>query len=77
MGSRNIAISDEAYHMLKSLKRSGESFTDVIERITRKRSVLELVGTLSKSEATKIENAIREIRTRSSRRMTKTAKAVS
>lgn len=73
----NIAISDEAYHMLKLLKRSGESFTDVIERITRKRSVLELVGTLSKSEATKIENAIREIRTRSSRRMTKTAKAVS
>jgi len=30
MATKDIAISDEAYQMLKALKKSGESFTDVI-----------------------------------------------
>lgn len=47
MGTKNIAISDEAYQRLRALKKSGESFTDVIERITQSRGILELAGTLS------------------------------
>jgi hypothetical protein len=33
MGTRSIAISDEAYLRLKGLKRVGERFSDVIVRI--------------------------------------------
>jgi predicted CopG family antitoxin len=69
MGTRNIAISDEAYQMLKALKRSGESFTDVIERMTRKNSVLELAGILSREEIATVETHVKEIRRRSSRRI--------
>jgi predicted CopG family antitoxin len=69
MGTKNIAISDEAYQMLKSLKKSGESFTDVIERMTHRSSVLELTGVLSKREVAAVEKRVKEVRKRSSRRI--------
>ncbi len=76
MGTKNIAISDEAYQMLKALKKSGESFTDVIERVTRRSSVLELSGILSGPEAANVERRIREIRKRSSRRILEKAEGL-
>jgi predicted CopG family antitoxin len=41
LGSKNIAISDEAYRGLKSLKKPGESFTDLIERMTKQKGILD------------------------------------
>ncbi len=76
MGTKNIAISDEAYQMLKAMKKSGESFTDVIERMTRKGSVLELAGVLSRREVATVERHVKEIRKRSSQRVAKTAGAL-
>jgi len=69
MGTKNIAISDEAYQMLKALKRPSESFTDVIERMTRRSAVLELAGIVSKTEATGVEKRVKEIRRQSSQRI--------
>lgn len=69
MGTKNIAISEEAYQRLKALKKSGESFTDVIERITRSRGILELAGALSKAEGTELKKRIKEIREESSKRV--------
>lgn len=74
MGTKNIAISDEAYQMLKALKRSGESFTDVIERMTRRSAVLELAGIVSKTEATNVERRVKDIRKQSSERILRTTK---
>jgi len=37
--------------MLKTLKGSGESFTEVIERLTLGSTVLQLAGAVSKEEA--------------------------
>lgn len=34
MGTRSLTITDEAYERLKERKREGESFTDVINRLT-------------------------------------------
>jgi predicted CopG family antitoxin len=76
MGTKNIAISDEAYQMLRALKKSGESFTEVIERITRRSAILDLAGIMSKTEAINLENRVREIRRQSSQRILRTAEGL-
>ena len=76
MGTKNIAISDEAYQMLRALKKSGESFTDVIERMTRRSAVLELAGIMSKAEAASVEKRVKDIRTQSSQRVLRTAEGL-
>jgi len=62
--------------MLRALKKSGESFTDVIERITRRSALLDLAGIMSKTEAVNLENRVREIRRQSSRRIVRTAEGL-
>lgn len=62
MGSKNISISEEAYQRLASLKKPNESFTQVINRLTQKRSILELAGTLTEQEAADITENINNLR---------------
>jgi predicted CopG family antitoxin len=69
MGTKNIAISDEAYERLKSLKRPGESFTELIERMTRSRSVTDLAGLLTKDEGIEVKERVSELRKESSSRL--------
>ncbi len=76
MGTKNIAISDEAYQRLKALKKPGESFTEVIERMTRSRGVLELAGILSTRQAAQVGEHVRELRGSSSRRLQRTAEGL-
>ena len=74
MGTKNIAISDEAYQMLKGLKRSRESFTDVIARMTRRSAVLDLAGIVSKTEAASVQKRVKDVRTQTSQRILRTTK---
>jgi predicted CopG family antitoxin len=76
MGTKNIAISDEAYQMLRALKKSGESFTKVIERITRRSALLDLAGILSKTEAIDLEKRVKDTRRQSSQRILRTAEGL-
>jgi predicted CopG family antitoxin len=69
MGTRNIAISEEAYERLKYLKKPGESFTELIERMTRRRSVADLAGLLTRSEGPEVKKRVSELRKASSRRL--------
>ncbi|MFY3740041.1 MAG: putative CopG family antitoxin [Candidatus Nitrosomirales archaeon] len=62
MGARNISISDEAYERLKSIKQPGESFTDVINRLTSRRSILELAGLISREEGREMKLRVKQIR---------------
>jgi len=62
MPTRTISITEEAYERLKTRKEKNESFTDVINRITGKVSIMELAGILSNEEADKLENHIKERR---------------
>jgi len=39
---RKISISDESYSRLAALKREDESFTDIINGLTGKGSIIEL-----------------------------------
>ena len=43
MAHKTLTISEEAYNALKRLKKEGESFSDIILRITRSASLLEYV----------------------------------
>ena len=62
MATKTISITEEAYERLKTRKAENESFTDVINRISGKRSLMELAGVLSKGEADKLEKNIKERR---------------
>lgn len=73
MGTRNISISDEAYQRLATLKLSGESFTDVINRLTRKKSILELAGVLQPQEANRLREVVKGIRTNTESRIRETS----
>lgn len=69
MGSRNIPISDEAYHKLRDIKMKNENFTDVINMLTNRTSILELKGLLSSSGAGSVLNSIGESRKLSRKRL--------
>jgi predicted CopG family antitoxin len=74
LGTKNISISDEAYSRLAAQKRFNESFTDVINRLTEKRSILELAGILSESESNEMRSNIRKLRKASAKRLASVAK---
>jgi len=76
MGTKNISISEEAYERLAALKKPNESFTEVVNRLTRKRSILELVGSLTEKEGDEIRINIEELREASSKRARVTASRV-
>jgi len=66
MGYKTISLSDEAYGKLASLKRKGESFTDVILRLcsrAAKRSLASFAGSwiMSDEEEKKIFGEISEL----------------
>ena len=69
MGSKNISISDEAYLRLSELKSRNESFTDVINRLTKKTNILDLKGILKEEERGSLEKNIKNLRKASGKRM--------
>ena len=76
MGTKNISISEEAYERLAALKGPNESFTEVVNRLTRKRSILELAGKLTEKEGIEIRGEIAELHGASSKRVDSTASRV-
>lgn len=62
MGTKNISLKESAYEQLASLKRKGESFSDLVERLTKKRTpkYSDLTGVLSNNTIEAIESARKE-----------------
>lgn len=69
MGTKTISITDEAYERLKARKKHKESFTDVINRLSEKKSLMDFHGAFSKKTIKEIEDSIKESRKRSRKRM--------
>jgi len=69
MATKTISITEEAYERLKTRKNENDSFSEVIYKITGKRSLLEIAGSLSKEEASKVEEEIKKARDLSNRRI--------
>ena len=62
MATKTLSITEAAYERLAAEKRPGESFTDVIMRLTKKRSLFDLHKVVSKKEAESVAEAIAESR---------------
>ncbi len=65
MSERSISISEGVYARLEAEKGEGESFNDVLNRLTEKKSLLNIVGFLKAGEAEEMEKVIREMREKS------------
>lgn len=74
MATKTISLDEEAYERLKSRKRAGESFSDVVRRLAGERSWKEVAGILSDEEADALEAAIEEGRKRSRERSDRLAR---
>lgn len=68
---RSLKLSEEAYAKLDAERAEGESFESVIERLTRKRSLRDIVGFLKENEAAELERTIEALRARSRERTLK------
>ena len=60
MATKTINLTEGAYARLHALKREGESFSDVVNRLTGNFALLEVVGTLDESAARNLRGAKRD-----------------
>ena len=60
MATKTINLTEGAYARLHALKREKESFSDVVDRLTGKFALLELVGILDERAARKLRAATRD-----------------
>lgn len=74
MAARTVNLSEEAYARLAALKRGGESFSDVVNRLTGKYAILELRGILSRAGAARLRAAKRDLGRRGRRGLDAKAK---
>ena len=58
MATKTISITESAYNRLANLKREHESFSIVIERMTKKKSLSDFYGILSKETGKELERKI-------------------
>ncbi|USZ67465.1 antitoxin VapB family protein [Halorussus salilacus] len=58
MGTKTISLADDAYDRLKAEKREGESFSDVVRRLTEGVELGEYYGVLSDETTAELEAAI-------------------
>lgn len=68
MATKTISLSEDAYERLRAEKREGESFSDVVRRITGTVDVMEYFGALDADAADDLEDAVDEARERNRRR---------
>lgn len=69
MATKTLTITEDAYERLATAKEENESFSEVINRITGKVSLLSIAGILTEKEADKLEASIAKSRQRSRLRM--------
>ncbi len=69
MATKSITITNEAYEGLSAFKEPTDSFSDVVNRLTKRDSLLNLVGILSPKEADEMNKSVKEMRNRLRKQM--------
>lgn len=62
MGTKTIAVSEDIYRRLLRMKGPSESFTDVMQRLTRRQDLNRFIGCISDEFAEELEASVRESR---------------
>lgn len=62
--TKTISIGEEAYRRLKKLRRPGESFTDVILRLSGRGDLTRFAGTIAPDVAALFDRTSTDIRAR-------------
>jgi predicted CopG family antitoxin len=62
VGTKTISLADDAYEKLKTHKREGESFSDVVRRLAGGVALSEYYGLLDEETADDLERVIEERR---------------
>lgn len=68
MATKTISLAEDAYARLKAMKREGESFSDVVRRLTAGVALEDFHGALSEETADELAAVITELRERRSAR---------
>lgn len=58
MGTRTISLAEDAYEALSAMRKPGESFSDVVRRLTRTRSLTELGDAMDEDAAKEVADAV-------------------
>jgi predicted CopG family antitoxin len=58
MATRTISLAEDAYEALLAMKRPGESFTEIVRRLTRRRSLADLCDVMDRKAAQAVAEAI-------------------
>ncbi|MFH0836947.1 MAG: antitoxin VapB family protein [Candidatus Aenigmatarchaeota archaeon] len=74
--SKTLTVSEDAYERLASRKTNGESFSDVIKKLTGKSTLSDLIGIMSDKEAEEVSRNIGERRRDMRNRTEKTKEAI-
>ncbi len=69
MSTKTISVTDEAYGRLYNKKKEKESFSEVILRLTGKRSLTEFAGVFTVRQTKELESNIMENRKTSRNRL--------
>lgn len=58
MATKNISITEEAYRKLANLRKSNESFSEIIINVTKRRDWRKYFGILSEKKANILQKSI-------------------
>lgn len=64
MATKTISITEDAYHRLERLKEEGESFSDVIQRLSGGADLQRYAGTISSELGAELRSASADFRAR-------------
>lgn len=64
MATKTISLSEDAYERLRQLKRPGESFSDVVQRLTGRENIQRFVGAIGEEMADDLRGTARDLRER-------------
>ena len=59
MATKTIKLTEGSYARLRALKRDGESFSDVVDRLSGRFALLDIVGILDEKSARRLRSAKR------------------